>query len=99
MASTPIEFIAPDGVGPLTFKMFALGSDTELVSVSATHQTNRKQTYIATVNDTLTNAVHHAVAVDGSGFPYVSGYVKYVDDTNMLRVESSYALAVMSRDV
>ena len=61
MASTPIEFIAPDGVGPLTFKMFALGSDTELVSVSATHQTNRKQTCIATVDDTLNGQRHLAI--------------------------------------
>lgn len=50
MATQTIEFHAPSGQ-TITAKLFALGSDTELGSASATERTNDKGTYRAAFTD------------------------------------------------
>ena len=92
MANIKVEFVAPNGVGPLTLKLFTLGTETEVATATATEKTNRKQLYAATVTVAL-SGVHHALAVDATGFPYASGFVDMADDNDIHRVESSYALA------
>jgi hypothetical protein len=49
-ATQTVEFIAPTGQG-VTAKLFAPGSDTQVASVTATEQTNRKGVYRAVYTD------------------------------------------------
>ena len=93
MASTIAEYKAPTSQ-TLTFKLFALGSDTEVSSTASTEQTNRKETYLSTVTFAAIG-VHHWIAVDASGFPFASGYIDMLDDTSTHRGEDSYAAANM----
>lgn len=73
MATQTVEFPASTG-RTLTAKLFALGSDTQTASVSATEATNRKGIYTAAYTDAAA-ADYNFVVLDGSSVPAYVGFV------------------------
>lgn len=73
MATQTVEFPASTG-RTLTAKLFALGSDTQTDSQSATEATNRKGVYAAAFTD-VAAARYKLVVLDGSSVPAFVGYV------------------------
>lgn len=64
MATQTVEFVAESGL-TLTVKRFAVGSDTEIDSVAATEQTNRKGKYRVSYTDAPA-AEYEIYAFDGT---------------------------------
>lgn len=73
MATQTVEFPASTG-RTLTAKLFAIGSDTQVDSQSATEATNRKGVYSVAFTDAPA-ADYHLVVVDGSSVPAYVGFV------------------------
>ena len=82
MASTVVEFDAPDGL-TLTLKLYAIGADTLLNTGgdSCTEKTNNKGTYTATVTEALTG-LHKVRVTDSNDNTFAKYYVILADDTN-----------------
>jgi hypothetical protein len=72
MATQTVEFRAATGL-TITAKLFSAGSDTEVASVSATEETNRKGTYIATYTDVV--AGEYQLLAIASSIPVASWWV------------------------
>lgn len=64
MATQTVEFQCVTGQS-VTAKLFAVGSDTEVASVSATEATNRKGTYSAAYTD-VAAGTYRLIALTGS---------------------------------
>ena len=73
MATQTVEFRAPTGL-TITAKVFEVGSDTQVASVLATEETNRKGTYTAAFTDVAAGE-YQLIALDGSSIPLASWWV------------------------
>lgn len=70
METQTVEFLTVSGQ-TVTAKLFALGSDTEVASASATEATNRKGTYTAEFTD-VAAGTYRLIALNGSSVPLAS---------------------------
>lgn len=84
MATQTVEFRAATGQ-TITAKLFAIGSDTEVASVSATEQANRKGTYRAAYTD-QPEAEYLLIAFNSTPIPVASWLVKLTLTTATFQV-------------
>ena len=97
MATQTIEMEALTGETSVTMKAFAVGSDTQAGSESATEASNRKGCYTAAFTD-LAAAVYRLQLNDSAGDPLAVQYADITATTATFQAYEVYSAGISSTD-